>query len=337
MIIVMKDNALKEQINVVEDKLTALGFKTHKIEGEFKTIIGAIGDKGRIDMEALKNMPGVECIVPIMKPYKLAGKELYKEKSIIKVGDVEIGGNKTVLIAGPCAIESPEQVTAIAKSVKKSGAAILRGGAFKPRTSPYSFQGLEKEGLEILAAAGREANMPIITEVMDTRDVELVASYADILQIGTRNMSNFKLLTEVGKTDKPVFLKRGSAAKIEEWLMAAEYIMAEGNENVILCERGITTFETSTRNTVDLSAIAVLNELSHLPVFVDPSHGTGYSKYVGCIAKAAVAAGADGLMLEVHNDPANAMCDGQQSITPEQFDELVGRLRKIAAAVDKEI
>ena len=262
MIIVMKDNALKEQINVVEDKLTALGFKTHKIEGEFKTIIGAIGDKGRIDMEALKNMPGVECIVPIMKPYKLAGKELYKEKSIIKVGDVEIGGNKTVLIAGPCAIESPEQVTAIAKSVKKSGAAILRGGAFKPRTSPYSFQGLEKEGLEILAAAGREANMPIITEVMDTRDVELVASYADILQIGTRNMSNFKLLTEVGKTDKPVFLKRGSAAKIEEWLMAAEYIMAEGNENVILCERGITTFETSTRNTVDLSAIAVLNELS---------------------------------------------------------------------------
>ncbi len=335
MIIIMQDNAEKSQIEHVETLLKNLGFQTHPIVGEFKTVIGAIGDKGRIDMESLKNQPGVESIVPIMKPYKLVGKELYKKKTIVKVKDVEIGGNKSVVIAGPCAIESQEQVSEIAAKIKLSGASILRGGAFKPRTSPYSFQGLEKEGLEILARAGQETNMPIITEVMDTRDVELVSEYADILQIGTRNMSNFRLLMEVGRSKKPVFLKRGSAAKIEEWLMAAEYIMSEGNENIILCERGITTFETATRNTVDISAIAVTNELSHLPIFVDPSHGTGSSKYVECISKAAIAAGADGLMIEVHNDPKNAMCDGAQSITPEQFDALMKKLVPIAAAINK--
>ena len=337
MIIIMNDNASKEQVYHVENELNKLGFHTHKIEGEFKTVIGAIGDKGRVVITDLQTLPGVEGIVPIMKPYKLAGKELYKKKTVIKVGDIEIGSGKCVTFAGPCAIESMEQVADIAKQVKASGASILRGGAFKPRTSPYSFQGLEKEGLEILAAAGKQNNMPIITEVMDTRDVELVSEYADILQIGTRNMSNFRLLTEVGRTNKPVFLKRGAAAKIEEWLMAAEYIMAEGNENVILCERGITTFENATRNTVDISAIGVLNEISHLPVVVDPSHGTGSSKYVECIARAAVAAGADGLMIEVHNDPKNAMCDGPQSITPAQFDELMKKLKRIAAAVDMEM
>ena len=335
MIIIMQDNAKKSQIEHVEMQLANLGFQTHPIVGEFKTVIGAIGDKGRVDMEALKSLPGVENIVPIMKPYKLAGKELYKKKTIVKVKDVEIGGKKSVVIAGPCAIESQEQVSAIAASVKKSGASILRGGAFKPRTSPYSFQGLEEEGLKILYHAGKENNLPIITEVMDTRDVVLIAKYADILQIGARNMQNFKLLTEVGRVGKPVFLKRGSGSTIEEWLMAAEYIMAEGNENVILCERGITTFETATRNTMDISAIAVTQDISHLPIFIDPSHGTGKSKYVPTMAKAAIAAGADGLMIEVHNDPANAMCDGPQSITPEQFDELMQQLRPIAQAVGK--
>ncbi len=337
MIIIMKDRASTEQITQMETRLKNLGFQTHPIVGEFKTIIGAIGDKRLVDMEALKTLPGVEDVVPIMKPYKLAGRELIKEKTQVNVSGVTIGGKRQVVFAGPCAIESEEQVVGIAKAVKASGASILRGGAFKPRTSPYSFKGLAKEGLEILKTAREETGLPIITEVMDTRDVELVSSYVDMLQIGARNMQNFSLLTEVGRTNKPVLLKRGLSARVEEWLMAAEYIMSEGNENVVLCERGITTFETATRNTVDIAAVAVVNELSHLPIIVDPSHATGHSKYVPCVARAAIAAGADGLMIEVHNDPQNAMCDGPQSITPGQFDELMGRLAAISGAVDRSL
>lgn len=337
MIIIMKDRASTEQITQMETRLKNLGFQTHPIVGEFKTIIGAIGDKRLVDMEALKTLPGVEDVVPIMKPYKLAGRELIKEKTQVNVSGVIIGGKRQVVFAGPCAIESEEQVVGIAKAVKASGASILRGGAFKPRTSPYSFKGLAKEGLEILKTAREETGLPIITEVMDTRDVELVSSYVDMLQIGARNMQNFSLLTEVGRTNKPVLLKRGLSARVEEWLMAAEYIMSEGNENVVLCERGITTFETATRNTVDIAAVAVVNELSHLPIIVDPSHATGHSKYVPCVARAAIAAGADGLMIEVHNDPQNAMCDGPQSITPGQFDELMGRLAAISGAVDRSL
>ena len=323
MIIIMKDRASTEQITQMETRLKNLGFQTHPIVGEFKTIIGAIGDKRLVDMEALKTLPGVEDVVPIMKPYKLAGRELIKEKTQVNVSGVIIGGKR--------------QVVGIATAVKASGASILRGGAFKPRTSPYSFKGLAKEGLEILKTAREETGLPIITEVMDTRDVELVSSYVDMLQIGARNMQNFSLLTEVGRTNKPVLLKRGLSARVEEWLMAAEYIMSEGNENVVLCERGITTFETATRNTVDIAAVAVVNELSHLPIIVDPSHATGHSKYVPCVARAAIAAGADGLMIEVHNDPQNAMCDGPQSITPGQFDELMGRLAAISGAVDRSL
>lgn len=337
MIIIMKDHAGKSEIEAVEKQLADYGFKTHPIYGEIKTVIGAIGDKRRLSMNQLMMMPGVENIVPIMRPYKLAGRELQKEPSIIKVKGVEIGGKGLAVFAGPCAIESQEQFSYVAKRVKESGANILRGGAFKPRSSPYSFAGLEAEGLKIMRNAGDETGLPICTEVLDTRDVELVASYADIMQIGARNMQNFKLLREVGKCNKPILLKRGLSSTIEEWLMAAEYIMSEGNENVILCERGIRTFEPSTRNTFDLSAIPVTKELSHLPIIADPSHAAGTYKYVDALAKGAVAAGADGLMIEVHNCPEKAMSDGEQSLTPEHFDSLVKALRPIAESVGKEL
>lgn len=337
MIIIMKDHAGKSEIEAVEKQLADYGFKTHPIYGEIKTVIGAIGDKRRLSMNQLMMMPGVENIVPIMRPYKLAGRELQKEPSIIKVKGVEIGGKGLAVFAGPCAIESQEQFSYVAKRVKESGANILRGGAFKPRSSPYSFAGLEAEGLKIMRNAGDETGLPICTEVLDTRDVELVASYADIMQIGARNMQNFKLLREVGKCNKPILLKRGLSSTIEEWLMAAEYIMSEGNENVILCERGIRTFEPSTRNTFDLSAIPVTKELSHLPIIADPSHAAGTYKYVDALAKGAVAAGADGLMIEVHNCPEKAMSDGEQSLTPEHFDSLIKALRPIAESVGKEL
>ena len=283
-------------------------------------------------------MSGVENVVPIMKPYKLASKELQKEQSVIEVGHgVTVGGNKLAVFAGPCAIESQEQFSTVSESVKRAGANILRGGAFKPRSSPYSFQGLEKDGLEIMYNSGKTLNMPICTEVVDTRDVELVASYSDIIQIGARNMQNFKLLREVGKCSKPILLKRGLACTMEEWFMAAEYIMSEGNENVILCERGIRTYETATRNTFDVSAIPVAKELSHLPIIGDPSHATGIYKYVPAVAKAAIAAGADGLMIEVHNCPEKAASDGPQSLTPEKFAKLMLELKPIAAAVGREL
>ena len=338
MIIIMKNDANRGQIEAVEKQLESLGFQTHPISGEMKTVIGAIGDKRRISVANLLMMDGVENVVPITRPYKLAGRELIREKSEIKINDeVSVGGKKLAVFAGPCAIESLEQFTFVSEKVKKSGANILRGGAFKPRSSPYSFAGLEEEGLNIMRKAGDETGLPICTEVLDTRDVDLVASYADILQIGARNMQNFKLLREVGKCGKPILLKRGLAATIEEWLMAAEYIMSEGNERVILCERGIRTFEPSTRNTFDLSAIPVTNELSHLPIIADPSHAVGKARYVAPVAKGAVAAGADGLMIEVHNCPEKALSDGDQALTPDEFDTLMRELDPICSAIGKEI
>ncbi len=338
MIIIMKDSASAREIEAVENLLVEFGFKTHPIVGETKSIIGAIGDKRLLSMNQILTMDGVENVVPIMKPYKLASKELQKEPSVIDVGyGVTVGGKKLAVFAGPCAIESQEQFTTVSKAVRASGANILRGGAFKPRSSPYSFQGLEGDGLKIMYNSGKELGMPICTEVLDTRDVELVAKYADIMQIGARNMQNFKLLREVGKCDKPILLKRGLACTIEEWLMAAEYIMSEGNEKVILCERGIRTYETSTRNTFDLSAIPVTKDLSHLPIIGDPSHATGTYKYVPAVAKGAIAAGADGLMIEVHNCPEKAASDGAQSLTPEKFDKLMKELDPIAKAVNREL
>ncbi|HIU47867.1 MAG TPA: 3-deoxy-7-phosphoheptulonate synthase [Candidatus Avimonoglobus intestinipullorum] len=337
MIIIMRDDASAQEIAAVEKQLADFGFQTHPIYGEKKTIIGAIGDKRRLSMNQMLMMAGVENVVPIMRPYKLAGKELKKDPTIINVKGVTIGGDHLAVFAGPCAIESQEQFSGIAKSVQAAGAQILRGGAFKPRSSPYSFAGLEADGLKIMKKASEETGMPICTEVLDTRDVDLVAEYADIMQIGARNMQNFKLLREVGKHNKPILLKRGLASTIEEWLMAAEYIMSEGNEQVILCERGIRTFEPSTRNTFDLSAIPVTKELSHLPIIADPSHAAGTYKYVPALAKGAVAAGADGLMIEVHNCPEKAMSDGEQSITPDKFSELMRALKPIAEAVGKQL
>lgn len=337
MIIVMKDNATKAEIESVEHKLSDLGFKTHPIFGEIKTVIGAIGDKRHFNINVISLLPGVENIVPIMKPYKLAGKELKHDPTVVDVDGIKIGGSEIVVMAGPCAIESESTFIETAEKVSSCGAKILRGGAFKPRSSPYSFQGLEEDGLKILAAARDKTGMKIVTEVVDTRDVELVASYADIIQIGARNMQNFRLLQEVGMTSKPILLKRGLAATIEEWLMAAEYIMASGNESIILCERGIRTYETSTRNTVDMSAIPVVKELSHLPIVVDPSHATGNWRYVPALSKGAIATGADGLIIEVHLDPPNALSDGPQSLRPEKFQQLMNELGPVAAAVGKSL
>ncbi len=335
MIIVMKDNATKADIGNVEQKLAELGFKTHPIFGEIKTVIGAIGDKRHLNINTILLLPGVENIVPIMKPYKLAGKELKHNPTVVDADGIKIGGKEIIVMAGPCAIESEGTFLETADKVSRSGAKILRGGAFKPRSSPYSFQGLEEDGLKILACAREKTGMKIVTEVVDTRDVELVASYTDIIQIGARNMQNFRLLQEVGMTSKPILLKRGLAATIEEWLMAAEYIMASGNENIILCERGIRTYETSTRNTIDMSAIPVIKELSHLPIVVDPSHAAGNWRYVPSLSKGAVATGADGLIIEVHLDPPNALSDGPQSLRPEKFDQLMKELRPVCEAVGR--
>ncbi|NLW26496.1 3-deoxy-7-phosphoheptulonate synthase [Acetivibrio saccincola] len=335
MIIVMSQSASREDINNVERKLSQLGFRTHPIFGDIKTVIGAIGDKRLLNTQEISTMPGVESIVPIMKPYKLTSREFKQTPTIVNVGGVEIGGDKIVVMAGPCAIENKEIYIDTAKKVKEAGADILRGGAFKPRTSPYSFQGLEEDGLKIMAEAREITGLKLVTEVVDTRDVELVASYTDIIQIGARNMQNFRLLKEVGLYKKPVLLKRGLSATIEEWLMAAEYIISEGNQNVILCERGIRTFETATRNTTDLSAIPVVKEFSHLPVIVDPSHATGTWKYVSALSKGAVATGADGLIIEVHSDPNCALCDGPQSLKPSKFSQVMEELRKVAEAVGR--
>ncbi len=335
MIIVMKQSATVKDIENVENRLLELGFKTHPIHGDIKTVIGAIGDKRLLNVHAVSQMQGVETLVPIMKPYKLASNELQHTPTVIDVGGVKIGGEEIVVMAGPCAIENEKDFVDTAISVKESGAKILRGGAFKPRSSPYAFQGLEEDGLKIMVAGREATGLKLVTEVVDTRDVELVNKYTDIFQIGARNMQNFRLLSEVGMTRKPVLLKRGLSATIEEWLMAAEYIIAEGNHEVILCERGIRTFETITRNTLDLSAIPAIKDVSHLPVVVDPSHATGNWKYVPALAKGAIATGADGLIIEVHPNPPCALCDGPQSLRPERFKSLMDELRLVAQAVQR--
>lgn len=331
MVIVMKAQAGKEQIQKVIDRVQAAGLQTHIVEGEFRTIIGIIGDKKTILALPLEAFDGVEKAVPIMTSYKLVSREFHPEGTVVDVGGVKVGDGSLVVMAGPCAIESREQLLEAAHIVKAAGAQFLRGGAFKPRTSPYAFQGLEKVGLEYLAEARAETGLKVVTEIMDVASVDLVAEYADILQIGTRNMQNFHLLRAVGQTGKPVILKRGIAATIDEWLHAAEYIASEGNPNIILCERGIRTFEEYTRNTLDLSAIGAVKNLSHLPIIVDPSHGTGRWDLVKPMSMAAVAAGADGLIIEVHPNPSEAQCDGPQSLNPKNYAALMGDIIALAA------
>ncbi|MEF9934142.1 MAG: 3-deoxy-7-phosphoheptulonate synthase [Clostridium sp.] len=337
MIVVMKMNTPKDEILRLKEKLESPNCSVQIIEGITQTILGLVGDTSTVDASCIQQNKAVEKILRVQEPYKRANRAFHPEDTVIKVKDAQIGGDRFCLMAGPCSVESKEQIVEIAKNVKASGATVLRGGAFKPRTSPYSFQGLGMEGLDLLNIAKSETGLPIITEVMSTSYVEAVAENADIIQIGARNMQNFDLLKEVGKTRKPVLLKRGLSATIEELLMSAEYIMSEGNEQVILCERGIRTFENFTRNTLDLSAIPAIKKLSHLPVVVDPSHAAGLNWMVEPLSKAAVAVGADGLIIEVHNDPANALCDGKQSIRPEEFDKLVESLRVIAEINGKRI
>lgn len=335
MIVVMKLDASSEEISVVKSRLEGLGFKIHPIHGVKRLVLGAVGDKRTISTLNLESYPGVEKVVPIMKPYKMVSREVKEENSVVRVGTVEIGGPDIVIMAGPCAVESEEQVMTAARWVKDSGGHILRGGAFKPRTSPYSFQGLEEEGLKILAKAREETGLPIVTEVINPQDVELVASYADILQVGSRNMQNFALLKAVGMAGRPVMLKRGMCSTIEEWLMAAEYIIAEDNYNIILCERGIRTYETYTRNTLDISAVPVVKSLSHLPVIVDPCHSTGNWRLVSPLSKASIAVGADGLLIEVHPNPPEALCDGQQSLSPKNFQRLMRELKPFIKAAGR--
>ena len=337
MIVVLQNSAGEENLRQVVTQLEAQGFVTHIVRGTEKTIVGAVGDKSRLIDISLEAMTGVEKVIPILAPYKLASREFKPENTVIKVDDVIIGGNEIVVMAGPCAVESKEQLLESARLVKEAGAKILRGGAFKPRSSPYSFQGLEKEGLEYLALARQETGLPIITEVMDPHHLSLVCDYADILQIGARNMQNFSLLKQAARCGKPILLKRGLSATIEEWILAAEYILAAGNPQVILCERGIRTFETYTRNTLDLSAVPVIKHLTHLPVMVDPSHGTGKWRWVQPMSQAAVAAGADGLIIEVHPNPSAALCDGPQSLEPEKFKQLMKNINAIARAVGRDL
>ncbi|SHJ21503.1 3-deoxy-7-phosphoheptulonate synthase [Desulfofundulus thermosubterraneus] len=337
MIVVMQQDATSEQVEAVVDRLEKSGFQVHLSRGVERTIIGIIGDRTRLGDMALEAMPGVEKVMPVLQPYKLASRAFHPEDSVVMVGDLAIGGEEIHVMAGPCAVESREQLLEAARQVKAAGATILRGGAYKPRTSPYSFQGLEEEGLKLLAEARELTGLKVVTEVMDVRTLPLVAEYADILQIGARNMQNFFLLREVARVDKPVLLKRGLSCTIEEWLMAAEYIMSGGNQRVILCERGIRTFENYTRNTLDLTAVPVVKYLSHLPVVVDPSHGIGKWQFVPTMARAAVAAGADGLLIEVHPNPAEALCDGPQSLTPENFAHMMKELRSVARAVNRQL
>jgi 3-deoxy-7-phosphoheptulonate synthase len=338
MIIVLKSGASDEQVADVERRIAAMGYRPHTIRGELRTVIGAIGDdRGKERLRSLESLETVESVTPILQPFKLASREVHHANSIVRIGDAAVGGPKVVVMAGPCSVESREQVLEVAAKVKAAGAAVLRGGAFKPRTSPYAFQGLEEEGLKLLAEAKRETGLPIITEVMEPDKVDVVAETADVLQIGARNIQNFSLLRKVGASGKPVLLKRGMSTSIQEWLLSAEYVLSGGNRNVILCERGIRTFETTTRFTLDLNAVPVLKKLTHLPVVVDPSHGTGHWEYVESMALAAVAAGADGLIIEVHPRPEEALSDGPQSLKPEKFAALMRRVRKVAQAMDRDV
>ncbi len=338
MIIVFKKGASQEEVKNLIARIEKLGLKAMVSQGTERTIVGVIGPEDIIRLEPLEVFPGVEKVMPVLAPCKLVSREFKKENSVVKISkDVQIGGKKIAVIAGPCAIESEEQLSEVARKVKKAGASILRGGAFKPRSSPYTFQGLGEGGLKILKKVADALPIATVTEVMDTRDVELVAKYSDILQIGARNMQNFNLLKEVGQTKKPVILKRGLSATVKELLMSAEYILSEGNFEVILCERGIRTFEDFTRNTLDLSAVPVIKMLSHLPIIVDPSHAAGKWGLVSPLSKAAVAAGCDGLLIEVHPNPQEALSDGPQQLLPENFSALMKELSSVAKAVGREI
>ncbi|MGC8552185.1 MAG: 3-deoxy-7-phosphoheptulonate synthase [Phycisphaerae bacterium] len=335
MIVILKPDASDALVQDIVSQIETLGLQAHLSKGQFRTVIGVVGEEGKVDKEHLLSINGVEQVLPIMKPYKLASREFHKADLVINIpcpsgGTLKVGGAHCLAIAGPCACENEQMVHTIAREIKAAGAAVLRGGAYKPRTSPYSFQGHGEEALKWLRDAGRENNMPVITEVMDTRHVAVIERYTDIFQIGARNMQNFNLLFEVGKTRKPVVLKRGMAASIQEWLMSAEYILSQGNREVILCERGIKTFETALRYTLDISAVPVVKANSHLPVIVDPSHASGVREFVPALAQAGLAAGADGIMVEVHDCPSKAMCDGPQALLPNQFADMMRKLNDIA-------
>jgi 3-deoxy-7-phosphoheptulonate synthase len=337
MIIVLKSDATKKQIHHLVEKIKALGLKAMVSQGVERTIIGVIGPEDALRVQPLEVFPGVEKVMPVLKPYKLVSREFKPEATVLNLDGLKIGAKPLVVMAGPCSVENRQMLLATAKAVKQAGAHVLRGGAFKPRTSPYSFQGLGEDGLKYLREAAQLTGLKVVTELMDTRDIELVEKYADVIQIGARNMQNFELLKEAGQSHKLVLLKRGLSATITEFLLAAEYIVSQGNFNVILCERGIRTFEDQTRFTLDLNAVPVIKRLSHLPVVVDPSHGTGSWEYVGAMAKAAVAAGADGLMIEVHPNPEVALSDGPQSLLPAKFSALMKELKKVAQAVGRSL
>jgi 3-deoxy-7-phosphoheptulonate synthase len=339
MIVVMQQGASREQVDHVCQHVTDMGYESHPIFGTERVVIGAIGDeKGRLQAKAtIEVQPGVESVTLILRPYKRVSREMKSQRTIVSVGGVEIGGDGFVVMAGPCSVETEAQLMAAAQGVKRGGARILRGGAFKPRSSPYSFQGLEEEGLKLLAAARDETGLPFVTEVVTVRDVDLVARYADMFQVGARNMMNYALLREIGKSGKPVLLKRGMSATLEELLMAAEYVASEGNEQVVLCERGIRTFETYTRNTLDLSAVPAVHLLSHLPIIVDPSHGTGIRELIGSMLNAGIAAGADGAMIEVHPEPENAWSDGAQSLVPEAFEDMMQDAARFVEAAGRKL
>lgn len=338
MIIVLKPSATDQDIEDVSRRIQEMGYRAHVSRGETRTIIGAIGDdRGKERLQSLESLESVEAVIRILQPFKLASRDVHPEGTQVQVNGVVIGGQKVVVMAGPCSVESREQLLAVAREAKAAGATILRGGAFKPRTSPYAFQGLEEEGLKLLAEARKATGLPVVTEVMEPEKVEMVAEYADLLQIGARNVHNFSLLKRVAECGKPVLLKRGMATSIQEWLLSAEYILSGGNGQVILCERGIRSFETFTRFTLDLNAVPVVKKLSHLPVVVDPSHGTGHWEYVGAMARAGLAAGADGLIIEVHNKPEEALSDGPQSLKPERFARLMQELRPLVRALGREL
>ena len=337
MIIVLKPNATKKQITHLVEKIKALGLKPMVSTGVERTIVGVIGSEDALRVQPLEVFPGVEKVMPVLKPYKLVSREFKPEASVVAVGGVKIGGKHVVVMAGPCSVENRQMLMSTARAVRQAGAQMLRGGAFKPRTSPYSFQGLGEEGLKYLREAADATGLKVVTELMDVRDVELVEKYADMIQIGARNMQNFELLKEAGQSHKPVLLKRGLSATVTEFLLAAEYLLSQGNFNVVLCERGIRSFEDQTRFTLDLSAVPVVKQLSHLPVVVDPSHATGHWEYVEPMAKAAVAAGADGLMIEVHPNPETAFSDGPQSLLPEKFAALMKEVKKVAKTVGRSL
>jgi 3-deoxy-7-phosphoheptulonate synthase len=335
----MKKSATQEQIDHVKTLIESFGYRVHESIGSERVVFGAIGDeRGKERLTCLEAQPGVEKVIRILTPYKLASRETKPESTIVDIGmGVKVGNHRIAIFAGPCAVESREQIMEVAKTIKESGGHVLRGGAFKPRTSPYAFQGLKNDGLLLLSQAREEYGIPVVTEVMDIASIEVILENADCLQIGARNIQNFQLLKEVGKTNKPVLLKRGMSSTIEEFIMSAEYVLAGGNSQVILCERGIRTFETATRNTLDLSAVPVLKEKTHLPVIVDPSHGTGHARYVEAMSYAAIAAGADGLMIEVHPKPEEALSDGPQSLRPEEFKKVMDGIKRIAQAVGRDV